>query len=64
MHRTEPFDANVIATFCHYVHFFASPAAATTWTAQHDGTFTISLADGMEIARLTNRARHPTLFTP
>lgn len=64
IHRTEPFDADTIATFCQYVHFFASPAAAAAWTAEHDGTFTISPADGMEIARLTNRARYPSLFTP
>jgi alkylmercury lyase len=62
LHRNEAFDADVIATFCHYVHFFASPAAAAAWTAQHDGTFTISLADGMEIARLTNRARYSCLL--
>lgn len=62
--RTEPFDADAIATFCHYVHFFASPTAAAAWTARHDGTFTVSLADGMEIARLTNRARYPSLLTP
>ena len=64
LHRDAPFDADSITTFCHYVHFFASPTAAATWTAQHDHTFTISLDDGMEIARLTNRRRFPSLLTP
>lgn len=62
LHRDEPFDANTITSFCRHIHFFATPAAADEWTAQHDGTFTISLADAMEIARLTNRARYPSIL--
>lgn len=54
-------DADAIATFCHYVHFFADRAAAEQWTGEHDGTFVISLADGAEIARLANAARSPTI---
>lgn len=64
LHRSEPFDAHTIASSCHYVHFFASPEAAAEWTQRHEGTFTISLADGMEIASLTNRARYPSILTP
>jgi alkylmercury lyase len=61
LHRDEPFDADAIATFCHYVHFFADHAAADRWTSRHDSTFQISIADGAEIARLTNAARFPTI---
>jgi alkylmercury lyase len=61
LHRDQPFDADAIATFCHYVHFFADRAAAEQWTSEHDGTFVISLADGAEIARLTNATRFPTI---
>jgi alkylmercury lyase len=61
LHRDQPFDVDSIATFCQYVHFFADPAAAEQWTNQHDGTFVISLADGVEIARLANAARFPTI---
>ena len=50
-------------TFCHFIHFFANPAAADEWTAQHSGTFTIQLADGSEIARLVNRGRYPSIFS-
>jgi alkylmercury lyase len=57
LHRDQPFDADTIRTFCHYVHFFANPDAAAEWTANREGTFTLSLAQGSEIARLTNRAR-------
>ncbi len=63
LHRDQPFDADSITTFCHYIHFFADDAAAQQWTDQHDGTFVISLADGFEIARRANAARFPALLT-
>jgi alkylmercury lyase len=63
LHKDEPLDENVIKTFCHYIHFFASADAAAEWTAKHDHTFTISLAEGGEIARLTNRGLYPSVFT-
>lgn len=50
------FDATVIQRFCHFVHFFASPDAAAKWTAEHPGTFTISVNDAYELGRLTNHA--------
>lgn len=63
LHKDEPLDQHVIDTFCRYIHFFANPTAAAEWTAKHEGTFTISLDVGAEIARLTNRARYPSLLT-
>jgi alkylmercury lyase len=62
LQRDQPFDADTITTFCHYVHFLANPEAAAEWTSRHEGTFTLSLADGSAIARLTNRARYPTIL--
>jgi alkylmercury lyase len=62
LHRREPFGIDTISTFCHYVHFFASPEAAAEWTGQHDGTFMLSLAEGGAIARLTNHARYPSIL--
>ena len=62
LHRDQPFDADTIRTFCHYVHFFANPDAAANWTADREGTFALSLDQGSEIARLTNRARFPTIL--
>lgn len=63
LHREEPLDQPVINTFCHYIHFFANSAAAADWNARHDGTFTISVADGSEIAGRVNRGRYPSIFT-
>jgi alkylmercury lyase len=63
LHKEEPLDQNAINTFCHYIHFFANTDGAAEWTAKHEGTFTISLAEGSEIARVTNRGRYPDILT-
>jgi hypothetical protein len=63
LHKDEPLDQHVIETFCHFIHFFANRDAADTWTARHEGTFTLSVAEGREIARLVNRGRYPSIFT-
>jgi alkylmercury lyase len=55
LRRERPFDADTITTFCRYVPFFASDDAAGEWTAQHPGTFVLSLAQGIEIAHRANR---------
>lgn len=51
-----PFDANVTQSFCHFVHFFASPEVAARWTAEHPGTFALSVEDAYRVGQLTNRA--------
>ena len=48
------FDGNVITSFCHFIHFFASRRAGEQWIARHPGTFLLSLADAFELARLSN----------
>jgi alkylmercury lyase len=47
----QPWDDDVMTTFCHYVLHFTSPATAERWTATHPGTFVISLQDAAELAR-------------
>jgi alkylmercury lyase len=51
-----PFDADVVRSFCHFVHFFASEQPAAEWTARHPGTFTLSLGQAFRLGRRTNRA--------
>jgi len=46
--------ANVMAKFCHYVHFFASPETGEHWTAKHPGTFLYTIDDAVEPARRVN----------
>jgi alkylmercury lyase len=47
----QPWDDDVMTTFCHHVLHFTSPATAQRWTGAHPGTFVISLADAAELAR-------------
>ena len=51
-----PFDADVIQGFCHFVHFLASEQAAAEWTAQHPGTFTLSIEQGFRLGQRMNEA--------
>lgn len=55
------FDADVIQTFCHFVHFFASREAGEAWSAEHPGTFLLSLEDAFELGRLVNARNFPSL---
>ena len=59
-----PFDVDVRQTFCHFVHFFASPAAADAWVAAHPGTFWVALPDAVEAGRRLALAAFPTQFSP
>lgn len=52
-----PFGADAVQGFCHYVHFFASEQSALRWTAEHPGTFLLSVDEAFELGRLTNRLR-------
>jgi alkylmercury lyase len=50
-----PFDADMVMSFCHFVHFFRDEASADAWTAEHANTFVISVEQGFEIGQLSNR---------
>ncbi|HET8536029.1 MAG TPA: alkylmercury lyase MerB [Solirubrobacteraceae bacterium] len=63
LRREQPFDADLIKTFCHFVHFFASPEAASDWTTQHPGTFVLSIDEGTEIARRANHASFESVLS-
>ena len=56
------FDADVIQTFCHFVHFFASEEAGTVWTTEHHRTFLLPLEDAFELGRLVNAMNFPSLL--
>lgn len=51
-----PFDADVVQSFCHFVHFFASEEAGAKWVSEHPGTYLLSLDEAFELGRLTNEA--------
>jgi hypothetical protein len=45
------FGVEVRQSFCHFVHFFESPAAAKAWTVGHAGTYLIDLSAAVEVGR-------------
>lgn len=55
------FDADVIQSLCHFVHFFASHEAGESWTAEHPGTFLLSLDDAFELGLLVNARNFSSL---
>jgi alkylmercury lyase len=55
------FDADVIQSFCHFVHFFASAEAGKAWTTEHPGTFLLPLDEAFELGRLVNAMNFPSL---
>jgi alkylmercury lyase len=54
------FEEDVIQSFCHFVHFFASEDAGNTWVSEHAGTFLLSLQEAFELGRLVNTMNFPT----
>ena len=54
------FDADVIQSFCHVVHFFSAREAGVAWTAEHPGTFLLSLEEAFELGRLVNALNFPS----
>src|SRR5258706_13158666 len=54
----EAMNADVITSFCHYVHFFSSRKAAQPWLDEHPETFLLSLEDAYEFGRRMNRCRY------
>jgi len=57
------FDADVVRSFCRFVHFFASEHAAAEWIAQNPDTFTLSIDDGYRLGQLTNQAAFGTALS-
>lgn len=45
-----PFGRDIVESFCHYVHFFASEATAQGWVADHPGTFLLTVDEAFEVA--------------
>ncbi len=52
------------ASFCHFVHFFASPEAARGWIARRPGTWLLTLDEAFALGRAVNEARYPDALAP
>ena len=62
---TEDMTSDVVAKFCHFVHFFASAESGEKWVAKNPGTLLISLKDAFDLAKRRNRGQfQEALDTP
>lgn len=52
-------DADIVNSFCHYVHFFADEQVAAEWAGQHEGAFIVSVEDAFRAARAKNQWQYP-----
>jgi alkylmercury lyase len=44
------FDHDIVESFCHFVHFFASEQSGHQWVAEHPGTFLLTVDEAFEVA--------------
>ncbi len=49
---------NVVAHFCHSVHFFKSEDAGRVWTNQHPGTFLLTIGEAHTLGRKINAMQY------
>lgn len=49
---------DVLTTVCHFIQFFPWRQVAESWTAQHAGTFLVSIHEAHVLARLKNEAQY------
>lgn len=61
--RIEQTAAGTMKSFCHRVHFLASPLAGREWTDRHKGTFLLSMEDGFTLAKKFNDWRFGSELT-
>lgn len=59
----EEWSDDVIATFCHFIHYFTSDESADAWTATRPGTFVLSLEDAQALADTWRRQVLPDVET-
>jgi alkylmercury lyase len=46
--------ANIMAKFCHFIYFFASPTSGERWATKNPGTFLCTLDDAFVLAKRFN----------
>jgi alkylmercury lyase len=52
---------DVVASFCHFVHFFPTRVAGERWCARRPGTFMLSIDEAEALARRKNAAQYPDM---
>jgi alkylmercury lyase len=49
---------DILSAFCCFVHFLPTRKAGKSWVAQHDGTFLLSIEEGLAVAHRKNMAQY------
>jgi alkylmercury lyase len=52
-------NADIVNSFCHYVHFFADEHVAKKWARQNEGVFIVSVDDAFQADRAKNQWQYP-----
>jgi alkylmercury lyase len=53
---------DVVSTFCHFIHFFASRQAGESWAARHPETFLMSIEEAHLLARRKNEIQYSEMM--
>lgn len=54
---TEHMREDIVAKFCHFIHFFPSAEVGERWVANNPGTILMSIEDAFELAKRRNRGQ-------
>ena len=54
---TEEMSDDIVATFCHFVHFFPSREVGAAWIAKHAGTSLLTIEEGFELGKRRNQGQ-------
>lgn len=57
----DEWSADVIASFCHFIHYFTDQDSARPWIDRHPDTFVLSLSDAIELGRIWGQQVFPDL---
>jgi len=55
---SESTQKDILSAFCCFVHFFPTRKAGENWVAQHDGTFLLSIEQGLAVAHRKNMVQY------
>jgi len=55
----EGITSDVIQSFCHYVHFFASEEEGDSWTSEREDTFLLTLDQAFALGKRKNARQYP-----
>lgn len=61
---TEEMTEDIVATFCHFVHFFPSREVGEAWTAKNPGTSLLTVEEGFELGKRRNRGQFKEALEP